>query len=430
MIGSKAPSNDASRAFGEPAANSGDEGAAPRVLLHTPVDVRSVAQAVVAVLACIFALQWAKVVIVPVLFGVMTSYALTPIVDRLRRAGVPRGGGAAGVLLLIAATIGWGAWALSAEVNALADTLPHIAAKVRDLGLGTSGASSTLGKVQKATAEIQAVADAGPPAASAPASDTSAAPTRSRNIASPSAVAARPGPPSAASAPGGQDLRVVVVDKHAVDVRAYVLSGTMAAVAFFGQVAIVFFVALFLLASGNTYRRKMVKLAGPRFSQKKVTIETLDEITEQIQRYLLVQVAVSILVGLATWLAFYVVGMQQSAVWGVVAGVTNLIPYVGAVLVGGGSAVVGAMQFGTIGMGLLVGGISFGIHSVIGNLLTPWWMGRASRMNPLAVFISVLFFGWLWGVAGLLLGVPILLVVKAISDRIEDLTPIGELLGA
>src|ERR1035438_514279 len=173
----------------------------------------------------------------------------------------------------------------------------------------------------------------------------------------------------------------------------------------------------------------MVKLAGPHLSQKRITLQALDEITEQIQRYLLVQLAVSVLVGILTWLTFWAIGVEQSAVWGVIAGITNLIPYVGAVLVGGASALVAFIQFGAVDMGLLVGASSFAIHTLVGNLLTPWWMGRASRMSPFAVFVSVLVFGCLWGVWGLLLGVPILMVVKTICDRVDELNAVGELLG-
>ena len=212
--------------------------------------------------------------------------------------------------------------------------------------------------------------------------------------------------------------------------RSYVLTGTLGVLAFLGQTAIVLFVALFLLVSGSNFRRKMVRLAGPRLSQKRVTIDTLNEITGQIQRYLLVQLGVSVLVGLGTWLAFFLLGVHQSAVWGVFAGVTNLIPYLGAILVGGASTVVALVQFGTVGMALTVGATSFAIHTLIGNVLTPWWMGRASRMSPFAVFVAVLLFGWLWGVVGLLLGPPILMVVKSICDRVDGLAPVGELLGA
>ena len=81
-------------------------------------------------------------------------------------------------------------------------------------------------------------------------------------------------------------------------------------------------------------------------------------------------------------------------------------------------------------MGLPVGAIVVLIHTIVGNVLTPWLTGRASRMNPFVVFVGVLAFGWLWGVWGLLLGVPILMVVKTVCDRVEELQPIGELLGA
>jgi predicted PurR-regulated permease PerM len=227
--------------------------------------------------------------------------------------------------------------------------------------------------------------------------------------------------------PGG--VTRVVVEKPGLDIKDYLWTGTLGAFAFLGQCAVVFFITFFLLASGDTFRRKMVKLAGPRLSQKRITIQALDEITNQIQRYLLVQLAVSVFVGVLTWLAFMAIGLEQAAVWGVVAGVTNLIPYLGAVLVGGASTLVAFIQFGALDIGLLVGASSFAIHTVVGNLLTPWWMGRASRMSPFAVFVSVLVFGWLWGIWGLLLGVPILMIVKAICDRVDELNAVGELLG-
>ena len=98
----------------------------------------------------------------------------------------------------------------------------------------------------------------------------------------------------------------------------------------------------------------MVKLAGPRLSQKKITVQALDEVHEQIQRYLLVQMATSVVVGVLTGLAFYALGLNHSVVWGVLAGITNLVPYLGAVvIVGVASAVVGFVQFDSIDHGLL-----------------------------------------------------------------------------
>ena len=390
------------------------------VLMNTPVDVRSVSLAVLAVLAGLFAMQWAREVLVPILFGIMMSYALTPIVNRLQRWRIPRPVGAGIIVTGIAGAIAWGSWTLSPEIDALADSLPRVAQKIRQLTEGNRGAVSTLEKVQLAAAALESTAVGGQPG--------DGPKSASGRASEPAAF--RAGPPSKAVPTVRTSVATDDSGHSRLDIRSYLLSGTIGAFAFLGKTAVVFFVALFLMASGNSFRRKMVKLAGPKLSQKKVTIETLDEITEQVQRYMLVQVGISIVVGLATWLAFVAIGLDQSAVWGVVAGLTNLIPYVGAIMVGGASAVAGLVQFGSAEMAVLVGGSSFVIHTLIGNVLTPWWMGRASKMSPVAVFLAVLVFGWLWGVSGLLLGVPILMVVKSVCDRIDDLKPVGEMLGA
>ena len=396
-----------------------------------PVDVRNVALVVIAVLISVFALQWAKAVFIPLLLGVMLSYALTPAVDFMQRWRVPRAAAAGLLLSAIVSAIGWGIWSLSDEASALVDSLPQVAQKLRQTMQGQRQKPvATIEKVQQAAAEIEQVADSA-------ACRLGRERCRQRRgfggaLACPpprSATRAAKVEPMSTALPTPRGVTHVVVEKPGLNIRDYLWTGTLGAFAFLGQAAVVFFITFFLLASGDSFRRKMVKLAGPRLSQKRITVQALDEITQQIQRYLLVQLAVSMLVGVLTWLAFMAIGLEQAAVWGVVAGVTNLIPYLGALLVGGASALVGFIQFGALDMGVLVGVSSFAIHTVVGNLLTPWLMGRASRMSPFAVFVSVLAFGWLWGVWGLLLGVPILMVVKAICDRVDELNAIGELLG-
>ena len=95
----------------------------------------------------------------------------------------------------------------------------------------------------------------------------------------------------------------------------------------------------------------------------------------------------------------------------------------------GAAGLVAFLQFGTIGMALLVAGTSLLIHTLVGNLLVPWLTSRSSRMNPVAVFVGVIFWAWIWGVWGLLLGMPIMMVIKSVCDRVDDLRPVGELLG-
>jgi predicted PurR-regulated permease PerM len=361
-----------------------------------PVDVRSASLGVLAVLACVYTLRWASPVFIPVLLGLMLSYALSPIVNRLHRWRIPRALGAAVLLLGIIGGSGSLLYSLSDDATALIDSLPDAAQKLRLALRGPRQAPpGTIDNVQKAAAELERAADEG-----------------------------------AAAAPSSRGVTQVEIARPRFDIKDYLWTGTLGLIALAGQTIVVMLITYFLLASGDTFRRKMVKLAGPKLSKKRITLETMDEITAQIQRFLLVQLVTSVIVGVATWIAFAWIGLQHAAVWGVVAAATNLIPYLGAVIIGAGSAVLGFMQFGRLDMALLIGAASFAIHGVVGNLLTPWMTSRAGRMSPVTVFVGVLAWGWLWGVWGLLLGVPILMAVKAVSDRVDDLKPVGELLGS
>ncbi len=191
---------------------------------------------------------------------------------------------------------------------------------------------------------------------------------------------------------------------------------------------VVFFV-FFLLASGDLFKRKLVKLVGPSLEKKKITVQILDDINTQIARFLLVRAITSIAVGVATWVAFRMIGLEQAGVWAILAGVFNSIPYFGPVIVAAGTAVVAFLQFGTIPMTLYTSGISLVITSVEGWLLTPWLTSRTARTNEIAVFVGLIFWTFVWGVWGTLLAVPMLVAMKACCDRIEDLKPVGELLG-
>lgn len=364
--------------------------------LRMPVDVRSVSLAVLAVLAVVFALHWARAVFIPLMLGMMISYALSAPVNLMQKWYIPRVIGAAVLLLAIVGGTGSAIYSLGDDAGELIETLPEAARKLRLTLLKERGTSEgTMEKVQKAATQLERAAN-----------ETGA---------------------SAPAAPSG--VTRVQIEKPRLNVKDYLWMGTKETIGFAGQLSMVLFLAYFMLVAGDTFRRKVVRMAGPTLGEKKITLRVLDEITEQIQRYLLVQVVVSILVGVVTWLAFLWIGLEHAAIWGIAAGVFNTIPYLGPVIVTGGTTLVAFLQFGTISMALLVAGISLLITSLEGYLLMPWLTGRASRMSPLVVFIGVLFWGWLWGVWGLLLGVPIIMIIKAICDRVEDLKPVGELLG-
>ena len=361
-----------------------------------PLKLRSTPLAVLATLACLTALHLASPVFIPLLMGLMLSYALSPLVDRMARWRLPRAVGAALLLVAMGAGAGWTVVALSDDATTLIESLPAAAQKVRQTLRDQRGRSeSAIDKVQRAATQLeQAAQDGGP-----------TPPTATRGVTR------------------------VSIERTRFDVKDYLWSGTLGVAASIGQALVVVFIAFFLMASGDSFRRKMVKIAGPTFAQKRITVQLLDEVTEQIHRYLLVQVFTSVLVGILTWAAFSVIGLEQAAVWGVVAFVLNFIPYLGTIVLTAAAALVAFLQFGTLNMAFVVTGIAAGLHTVTGNLLTPWLTSRTSRLNAVSVFVGVLAFGWLWGVWGLLLGVPILTTVKAVCDRVEDFQPIGELLG-
>ena len=122
-------------------------------------------------------------------------------------------------------------------------------------------------------------------------------------------------------------------------------------------------------------------------------------------------------------------GVEQAGVWGVVAGVLHFIPYLGPVVFALASGVAAFMQFGNVLDALAVAGASLVVATIVGSLILTWVQGRYARVNAAVLFIALLFFGWLWGVWGLLLGAPLVAIAKVVCDRVESLQPVGELLG-
>ena len=367
-----------------------------RFLLHMPVDVRNISLVVLAILAGLFVLQWARAVFIPIMLSVLLSYAFSPLVNWLEVKRLPRWLTSAVLLLGILGALGSGAYLLRLEAARLITALPAAAQKLGQALKSNNGKSdNALETVQKAAAQIeQATRD------------------------------------SAAATGAARGATRVVIEPSRFNIKDYLWTGTIGLFALIGQVAVVVFLTYFLMLSGDAFRRKLVKLAGPSLSKKKVTLQALHEIAGQIQRYLQVQLLTSVLVGVLTGLALMFLGLENATAWGVVAGVLNMVPYIGSLITAAASALVAFLQFGSINMAMAVGGASIVIHTLVGNLLTPWLTSRASQLSPVAVFIGLLAWGWLWGVWGLLLGIPIMMIVKSVCDRVEDLKPIGEFLGS
>lgn len=365
--------------------------------IKMPVDIRNVALTTLTVLAAILMLQYAQPVFIPVIVGVLISYILNPAVTSMAKWGIPRFLGAFVVIAALCGALGYGVYSLSDEVVDIVDDLPRAAQKLRERTKSSSGRSADQGlleRVQSAAKEIdQAAASAAEPT-----------PTQ-RNV---------------------QRVQVVPPTFSASD---YVWSGGQGVLSFLAQFAVVLFLVYFLLVTDDLYKRKIVKIAGPTLSKKKISVQIMDEINQQISGFLRVQVITSLIVAVATGLALWWFGVNNYIIWGLLAGILNSIPYLGPIVVSGGLAVVTFMQFDDLVRTAYVSGSALAITSLEGWLLTPVLMSRAASMNPVAIFVGLLFWSWVWGVWGTILAVPMLMAIKSVCDRVEDLQPIGELLG-
>lgn len=379
----------------EPAADAG----------HAPGIARLiVAVGILTVIALVAALYLARAFFVPLLIGILASYALHPLVDWLQSCRVPRSAGAALVLAMLAGSFSWIGFSISDDAQALIEKLPEAASKLRrNLSDARSGAPTALQNMQKAAQELQGAAD-----------DAGAQP---ETVARPGIRAKPAAPAAAARVPEPAWLRDYTIAQSALLV-------TVAA-----QTPIVMLLTYFLLASGPHFRRKLVQLVGPSLSRKKDAVRILEEIDVQVQRYLLAMLASNTLLAVSTWLAFLALDLEQAGVWGVVAGVLHFIPYLGPALLAFGSGVAAFLQSGSPLYAITVAGVSLLVAGAIGFVFMTWLHSRFARVSAAVLFIALLFFGWLWGVWGLLLGAPLVAIAKVVFDRVESLKPAGELLG-
>jgi predicted PurR-regulated permease PerM len=360
--------------------------------VHMPVDVRSVSLSILAAAAVLAMLKLAQPVIIPFVVSGLLFYALDPLVDFLQRWKMPRALGASVVLFAGVASVGAGAYALSGDVMSVVDRLPEGVRKLR-AELRRPAPQTPFDTVQQTAQELDRAA--------AEASTITAAP---------------------------KGVVRVQIEEPALRATSYIWYGSMGALAMTGQAVMVFFLTFFLLVADDLFKRKLVKHIGATLARKKVTVQILDEISTQIERFLLVQFATSLIVGVVTAAALWALGLEQPIVWGLAAGILNTIPYFGPIIVTTGLAIIGYLQFGTVEMASAVAMAALVITSLEGWLLTPMLLGRVGRLNHIAIFASLLFWSWMWGVWGLLLAVPMLMVMKAICDHVEELQPVGDFL--
>jgi predicted PurR-regulated permease PerM len=346
--------------------------------------------AFLAVIAAIALLNWGAPFFIPLMIALLIAYALSPLVELIARFVRLRAVAAAIVVLALIGLFAAAGWAWQDDIVAIWQKVPvavkSISKSVEEIA--QKPGPNPVAEMKKAAAEIE-------------------------NIGAPKKQAAAP---AAAPASSISIWQLLWTGWKGVSLAAM-------------QITVVLFLVFFMLASGDLFKQKLVRIAGDKLSKQRFTLQVIDEIDAQIRRYLIVLVVSDILVGAGTWIAFRLLGVDYAELWGLAAGIIHTAPYFGPALVAAASLVAAFMQFHSWGQAFLVAGSTIVIATIVGFVFATWLASRQTRMNTTATFVGLLFFGWIWGLWGVLLAIPILSIVKAICDRKEDWKAVGELLG-
>jgi predicted PurR-regulated permease PerM len=360
------------------------------------VDARGLALGVLATLASVYALSWARTFAIPLLLGIVISYTLYPLVAWLEAIRIPRIVGTVIVMASVISALAFGIYSLRGQMQTIIEQLPEAAAKLsaglEGLRIGQIG---DLQKMQNAATQVEKAA-----------TQASGGPAAPR-----------------------QSATHVIVDQPTFKLNTFLWQSSMGTLGALGQAAMVVFLVFFLLLGGDRFKRNIVRLTGPSLSRKKITVHILNDINRSIQKYLLMMLTTNLLVGLLTWVVFRWLGLENAGGWAAAAGLLHIVPYLGPAVTAAATAMAAFIQFNSLAMAVLVAGASLLIATVIGTVVATWMTGRIAHMNSAAVFISLMFWGWLWGIWGMLLSIPIIVIVKVVSQHVEQLHPVAELLG-
>jgi predicted PurR-regulated permease PerM len=362
-----------------------------------PVSVRNVAVTIFAGAGALYAIREGVLFLAPMLVSVLVAYALEPFVSLSSGAHLPRPLAIVIVYALLIAGLVVGGRLAQRQVAAFLESLPitvHVIQESIAKAHGpadTSRNSGLLARLQRTAAEIDKAIDT-------------------------------PAPP-----PAKDVARVTTTNPRfslgASLVRAWRAIGIVTA-----QLIAVAILTPLLLFGGEGLKRKVIALAGPR-AQKRVTHDVIKAIDRQIERYLVARALISGLVAGATSFGLWMLGVRQPLALGLIAGVLNVVPFIGPAIAVAIVALVAFVQFQTVEMTAAAVLVAGTVSAIEGNLISPWLTSRAGELNTVAVFVSILFWGWMWDVWGLVLAVPIMVAIKAAADHVEPLQPLGELLG-
>ena len=344
------------------------------------LDIRSVSLTGLFVLATFYTLYFARDFILPILLAWILSSLLAPVVRALKRVRVAEPWSA---LLIISALLGilsLGIYRMSDPVASWIQRAPQVLTDVR---AKLQNFIRPVADVQETTKQIEKMAGL------------------------------------------GNDQQTAAVELKKPGLSQVIFSG---AKDFALSTGVMLVLLYFLLASGDLFLLKLVKVL-PTMENKKVAVEIYRRIEKDVSTYLSVVTLIYIGFGCVIGIAMYLLGMPNPWLWGVMAAVLSYIPYLGALVGLTTVTLVAILTFEDVFRIVLVPLVYFTVDTIQANLIFPMALGRRLALNPVMIFIWLIFCGWIWGIIGALLAVPLLAIIKIICDQVEQLAPIGEFLG-
>jgi predicted PurR-regulated permease PerM len=345
----------------------------------TRLEFKSIALKGLFIIACFYTLYFARALILPITLAFLLNFLLRPVVRALKRVKIPELMGAAMVLIALLGIVVYGAIKLSKPAAEWMERAPESLQRIEIRVDFLRKPVETVNKAAQALKKIMSM---------------------------------------------GEDRVAEVEIKHP-GFADTILTGTQEVVA---KSSVMFILLYFLLASGDMFVRRLIKFF-PGLRKKKRVVKITRTVEQHISRYLFTVTVINLSMGTAVGIGMFLIGMPNPVLWGVMAGVLVFLPYLGPLIGITIVTVIAFLTFDSIGRILLAPAIYIALETVQGQVITPMVVGLRFSLNPVAIFIWLIFWGWLWGVVGALLAVPMLTVFKILCDHIEPLAPVGEFLG-
>ena len=349
--------------------------------MHERPELRTLALAGLFIIAVFVVLYIARSVFIPLTLALMLSFLLRPVVKGLRRLYIPSPVGAGLVVVLLVGAGGYGVARLAGPATEWTERLPKalvtLERKVRPLRREVEDVSEIAEKVERITQVEKGKK---------------------------------------------KTVRTVEVDKPSL------LESALSTVGALAGGAVVMLIALyFMLIWGDTLIRKLIAFV-PDLSGQARTTRVMERIERDMSGYLGTVSAINLLLGVAVGATMHLLGMPNPVLWGVLAGLVNFVPYIGSLVGVAAVALAAVVTFNQLTDALVPPAVYLVITALEGQVITPLVIGRTFRVSPLVVFIWLVFWAWLWGVAGAIVAVPMLVFLKITCEQSEALAPIADLL--